>query len=120
MAAQVRMVRVYEQASPGDGTRILVDRLWPRGLAKDEAAVDVWERSVAPSKQLRTWYGHDPEKFKEFRRRYLAELKDPERAEALDRIRAKVEAGTVTLLTATRDADHSQAAVLLRLLRDGH
>ena len=113
-AVQIR--RIYEKPSPADGRRVLVDRLWPRGLAKDAAAIDEWARAVAPSDELRRWYGHEPGKFAEFRRRYQDELRAPERAEALRRLRELAESGTITLLTATRDLEHSQAAVLARRL----
>jgi uncharacterized protein YeaO (DUF488 family) len=93
-----------------------VDRLWPRGLSKDKARLDEWLKAVSPSDELRHWYGHDPARFAEFTRRYETELTEPERAEALDRLRAEALSGPLTLLTATRDLDHSQAAVLARLL----
>ncbi|WP_405140718.1 DUF488 family protein [Sphaerisporangium sp. NBC_01403] len=109
--------RVYDAPSPGDGTRVLVDRLWPRGLAKEDAHVDEWLKDVAPSNELRTWYGHDPARFQEFRSRYLAELEAPARRSALDRLRGLLEAGPVTLLTATKDVEHSNAAILAELLR---
>ena len=108
----VRVRRVYEQPSPDDGARLLVDRLWPRGLSKDAAHLDAWVKDVAPSDDLRRWYRHDPERFDEFRRRYVSELRDPERAAALARLAEAASRGTVTLLTATKDARHSQAAVL--------
>ena len=114
--AEVRVRRVYEPAAPSDGRRVLVDRLWPRGLAKDKARVDQWLKAVSPSDELRRWYGHDPVRFAEFTRRYRAELAEPERAEALRQLRAEAGSGPLTLLTATRDQDHSQAAVLARLL----
>jgi uncharacterized protein YeaO (DUF488 family) len=113
---EVRIRRVYEPATPSDGRRVLVDRLWPRGLSKGKARLDEWLKAVSPSDELRHWYGHDPAKFDEFTRRYQAELTEPERAEALDRLRAQALSGPLTLLTATRDLDHSQAAVLARLL----
>jgi uncharacterized protein YeaO (DUF488 family) len=119
MMQEVRARRVYEQPEPGDGRRVLVDRLWPRGLSKEKAGLDEWLKAVAPSDELRRWYGHDPEKFPEFERRYQAELKDPERAEALGRLADEVKAGPVTLLTATGDLERSQAEVLVRLLRAG-
>lgn len=112
----VRVRRVYEQPSPDDGARLLVDRLWPRGLSKANARLDEWVKDVAPSDDLRRWYGHDPERFVEFRRRYVAELREPERAEALARLTEAASRGTVTLLTATKDAGHSEAAVLAELL----
>ena len=117
MQPDVRVRRVYEQAEPEDGTRVLVDRLWPRGLRKDAARFDEWAKDVAPSSELRTWYGHDPAKFGEFCRRYTAELAQGTPRDALDHLGALAAAGPVTLLTATRDADHSEAAVLAQLLR---
>ena len=113
----VRVRRVYDPPDPADGHRVLVDRLWPRGLAKNAAAVDEWLRAVAPSDELRRWYGHEVGKFAEFRDRYLAELGTPERAEAVARLRELADPGPLTLLTATKDAEHSQAAVLAERLR---
>lgn len=115
---EVRLRRVYEPASSDDGKRILVDRVWPRGLSKDEARLDEWVKDVAPSTELRKWYAHDVERFAEFTRRYDAELAEPERASALGHLRELAGQGTVTLLTATRDVEHSQAAVLAGRLRD--
>lgn len=112
MAAQIRLRRVYDDPSPEDGIRVLVDRLWPRGLAKDAACVDVWARDVAPSTALRTWYAHGPQKFAEFRCRYEAELAEPGPEAVLDGLRRLARNATVTLLTATKDIEHSQAAVL--------
>ena len=120
MAAQIRVRRVYDPPSPADGARVLVDRVWPRGLRKDAARLDEWAKDVAPSTELRQWYGHDPARFGEFRRRYLDELSQVGHRAALGRLRALVSAGApkpVTLLTATRDLDHSQAAVLAQILR---
>nr|WP_243719516.1 DUF488 domain-containing protein [Actinomadura sp. KC06] len=116
---EVRLRRVYEPVSSGDGKRILVDRVWPRGLSKEKARLDEWAKDVAPSTGLRKWYGHCVDKFDEFTRRYEAELDEPERAAALGRLRELAGQGPVTLLTATRDVDHSQAAVLAELLRHG-
>jgi uncharacterized protein YeaO (DUF488 family) len=115
--AQVRLRRVYEAPDPSDGQRVLVDRLWPRGLAKDKAAVDEWLKTVAPSDELRRWYGHEPDRFPAFRQRYQQELRGPKQSGALDHLRLLASHGTVTLLTATRDIEHSQAAVLAELLR---
>ena len=112
----VRVRRVYDQPSPDDGQRLLVDRLWPRGLSKDAAHVDEWIRAVAPSNDLRRWYGHDPARFGEFGRRYADELREPERAAALTHLDEAASRGTITLLTATKDAAHSQAAFLAELL----
>ena len=97
---------------------MLVDRVWPRGLRKDAAHLDDWAKDVAPSSELRTWYGHDPAKFGEFRRRYTAELAQPGPHAALGRLRALAATGPVTLLTATRDIGISQAAVLAQILQD--
>jgi uncharacterized protein YeaO (DUF488 family) len=115
----IRVRRVYDDPSPDDGARVLVDRIWPRGLRKDAARLDDWAKDVAPSSGLRTWYGHDPARFEEFRRRYAAELAGDAQHAALDRLRALMAAGPVTLLTATRDIERSQAAVLAQILRRG-
>ena len=117
MAAQIRLRRIYDEPSPEDGKRVLVDRVWPRGLTKDAAHLDEWIKDVAPSTELRTWYGHDPQRFPEFRRRYLAELTEPAPAAAFDDLRTLAGAGPITLLTATKDIEQSQAAVLAELLR---
>jgi uncharacterized protein YeaO (DUF488 family) len=118
MEAAIRVHRVYDAASPGDGARVLVDRVWPRGLRKDAAQLDDWAKDVAPSAELRRWYRHDPAKFDEFRRRYMAELAGPGPREAFARLRARAADKPVTLLTATRDLSLSQAAVLAQLLRE--
>jgi uncharacterized protein YeaO (DUF488 family) len=120
MQPDVQVRRVYDQPESQDGTRVLVDRLWPRGLRKDAARFDEWAKDVAPSSELRTWYGHDPAKFAEFCRRYTAELAQGAPRNALDHLGALAAAGPVTLLTATRDVEHSQAAVLAQLLRQQH
>jgi uncharacterized protein YeaO (DUF488 family) len=116
MVARVNCRRIYDDRFPDDGARILVDRIWPRGIRKDDAGLDEWMRDVAPSTELRHWYGHDPSRYQEFRRRYLAELKDPEHRQALLRLHEFAGRGPLTLLTATRDLDHSQAAVLAERL----
>ena len=112
----VRMRRVYDDPSPADGARVLVDRVWPRGLAKATARIDEWAKEVAPSTQLRRWYGHDPSKFDQFRQRYTAELAEPDRQVAVQHLRELARSGPLTLLTATKDIDHSQAAVLIEHL----
>ena len=117
MPSGIRVRRVYDPPSPDDGARVLVDRIWPRGLRKDAARLDEWAKDVAPSTELRQWYGHDPARFGEFRVRYLSELCGRPQRAALGRLRALASAGPLTLLTATRDVEHSQAAVLARLLR---
>ena len=109
--------RVYSAPEASDGRRVLVDRLWPRGLAKDAAHVDEWLKAIAPSDELRRWYHHEPAKSDEFRRRYGDELRDPERAAALLRLRELATGGTVTLLTATADLELSHAADLVNRLR---
>jgi uncharacterized protein YeaO (DUF488 family) len=114
----VRVRRVYDPPDPADGHRVLVDRLWPRGLSKSAASLDEWAKAVAPSDELRRWYGHEVDKFAAFRERYQAELQAPERAGALAHLRQLAGAGPLTLLTATRDVEHSQAAVLAAKLRD--
>ncbi|HEY7762995.1 MAG TPA: DUF488 family protein [Actinomycetota bacterium] len=111
-AHSVRVKRVYEPASRSDGARILVDRLWPRGVKKQDLAFDEWAKDVAPTPALRTWYGHRPERFEEFRRRYREELDSGDAHEAFDELRELAGSGTVTLLTATRDVERSGAAVL--------
>jgi uncharacterized protein YeaO (DUF488 family) len=118
MSSDIRVRRVYEAPSSADGARVLVDRIWPRGLRKDAARLDEWAKDVAPSTELRTWYGHDPAKFAEFRRRYTAELDRPGAREGVARLRALAAQRPVTLLTATKEVDISQAAVLAGLLRE--
>ena len=114
----IRVRRVYEEPSPADGVRVLVDRVWPRGLRKEAARLDEWAKDAAPSTELRTWYGHDPAKFDEFSRRYAAELDEPKARQALNRLRALAAGQPVTLLTATKELDLSQATVLAGLLRE--
>lgn len=113
---QVRAARVYDEPTRRDGTRVLVDRLWPRGMSKAKAALDEWCRQVAPSTTLRKWYGHDPALFEEFRRRYLAELAAGEQAAALAHLRDLASRGPVTLLTASKDLPISEAAVLAEII----
>ncbi|MFE4516962.1 DUF488 domain-containing protein [Kitasatospora sp. NPDC056783] len=119
MTARIAYRRIYEEASPQDGQRVLVDRVWPRGMRKEDAGLDEWLRDVAPSTELRHWYGHDPERFAEFRRRYRAELRDARHREAAGHLRDLAAHDKLTLLTATKDADHSQAAVLAEWLAQG-
>jgi uncharacterized protein YeaO (DUF488 family) len=114
---KVQVRRVYDAPAPGDGTRVLVDRIWPRGMTKEKAALDEWCKQIAPSTELRKWYGHDPERFEEFTRRYGEELTEPERAQALAHLRGLAETGTLTLLTASKAADISEAAVLAGLVQ---
>jgi uncharacterized protein YeaO (DUF488 family) len=114
---EIRVRRVYDAPSPADGARVLVDRIWPRGLRKDAAHLTEWAKDAAPSTELRKWYGHDPEKFNEFRRRYLDELSGRVQRAELGKLRALAATSPVTLLTATRDVDISQATVLAHVLR---
>jgi uncharacterized protein YeaO (DUF488 family) len=115
--APITARRVYDEPGRDDGYRVLVDRVWPRGMSKDRARLDEWCKQVAPSTQLRQWYGHDPTRFDDFVRRYRIELEHAEQAQALDRLREISAQQPVTLLTATKQLDISQAAVLAQLLR---
>ncbi|MCZ0991196.1 DUF488 domain-containing protein [Streptomyces diastatochromogenes] len=112
----VRVRRIYEPPEPGDGLRVLVDRLWPRGLAKEAAQIDEWPKALTPSTELRRWYHAGEASYEEFRHRYEAELADPEAAELLDGLRTSARKGPVTLLTASRSPEQSHAAVLAALL----
>lgn len=113
---EVKVGRAYDRAAHGDGARVLVDRIWPRGLSKERADLDEWCKVVAPSTQLRKWYHHDPARFEEFARRYRVELEDPERVEALAHLRELATHRNLTLLTATKQTTISEAAVLAVLL----
>jgi uncharacterized protein YeaO (DUF488 family) len=110
----IRLKRVYEPASRTDGTRILVDRLWPRGLTKERAAVTLWLKDVAPSTELRKWFGHAPARWKQFQARYRKELR--EKKDIVERLKQKSKAHTVTLVYAARDEQHNEALVLKRVL----
>lgn len=116
-AVDIRLKRAYEPASPADGHRVLVDRLWPRGVSKQRAMLDDWQKELAPSTELRGWFGHEPRRFPEFRRRYLDELRceRPRLAE----LRRRARDGAVTLVYAARDAEHNEAVVLAEVLRRG-
>ena len=109
----IKLKRVYEQPDTKDGERVLVDRLWPRGLTKEKARVDLWLKEIAPSTELRRWFGHDPAKWTEFKRRYRAELKGNK--EQVARLKDEMEKGPVTLLYGARDEEHNEAVVLLEL-----
>jgi uncharacterized protein YeaO (DUF488 family) len=113
-SASIRIKRAYDPPGADDGLRILIDRLWPRGLAKSRLKLDAWPKHLSPSNGLRKWYQHDPEKFAEFRKRYVTELKA--QGEGLDELRAAVKGQNVTLLTATKELDLSHATVLRELL----
>jgi uncharacterized protein YeaO (DUF488 family) len=114
----LRVRRVYAAAEPADGMRVLVDRLWPRGLSREAAAIDHWCRAVAPSAELRGWFGHDPDRFEEFARRYRDELRGPEPAAAIAAIAGLWRRGPTTLLTAVRALEVGHATVLERVLRE--
>lgn len=112
----IRVARVYDDSDAGAGARVLVDRLWPRGLSKESAALDEWCRDVAPSTELRTWYRHDPARFDEFATRYRAELTEPSGAEAVTALRNRYADRQLTLLTATKELELSHATVLADIL----
>ncbi len=112
--ANIRIKRAYEEPDREDGTRILVDRLWPRGLTKEKARVDLWLKDVAPSTELRKWFAHDPGKWAEFQSRYLEELK--RNKEQLSLLRQEAAKGTVTLVYGAKDQQHNEAVILQRLL----
>ncbi|HSQ77256.1 MAG TPA: DUF488 family protein [Nitrospirota bacterium] len=111
----VKIKRVYDPPAPADGKRILVDRLWPRGIKKEEAHVDEWLKDIAPSAGLRTWFNHDPSKWREFRDRYIRELRTKQ--ELVKKLRLDAKKGTVTLVFAAKDSDHANAVVLREVLR---
>lgn len=113
--AAIRIKRIYEPAAPGDGARVLVDRLWPRGMRKEDAAIALWLKEVAPTPELRKWFGHDPARWQEFSRRYRAEL--AANPGAVARLAALAREGPVTLLYAARDEAHNHAVVLAHYLR---
>jgi uncharacterized protein YeaO (DUF488 family) len=110
----IRLKRAYERPELEDGTRILVDRLWPRGLTKEKAAIDLWLKEVAPSTELRKWFRHDPKKWRNFRSRYRTELK--QHSAALELIKRKAKEGVVTLIYGARDQEHNEAVVLQEIL----
>jgi uncharacterized protein YeaO (DUF488 family) len=110
----IKLRRAYEKPSRDDGLRVLVERLWPRGLTKQRAAVDLWLKEVAPSQELRKWFGHDPAKWAQFQKRYRHELR--EKKDAVKLLKEKLQEGTVTLVYAARDEQHNSALVLKKLL----
>ena len=113
-APRIQVKRVYDPPAKSDGFRVLVDRVWPRGVSKSAAAVDLWMKEIAPSAELRIWFGHDPEKWTEFRKRYRAELRD--RKAELAELRAHARRGHLTLVFGARDTEHNQAVVLQEAL----
>jgi len=114
---EVRLKRAYEPPAASDGYRVLVDRLWPRGVRREEARLDEWARELAPSAELRRWFGHDPERFEEFRRRYTEELAG--QGEKLRELRRRAREGALTLVYSSRDVEHNDAVVLAEILRRG-
>lgn len=114
MRTTIRLKRVYEQPTAEDGTRVLVDRLWPRGLTKEKARVDLWLKEIAPSTELRKWFGHDPTKWTEFKRRYRTELK--QNKESVAQLKAELKKGPVTLVYGAKDEEHNDAVVLQEAL----
>jgi uncharacterized protein YeaO (DUF488 family) len=113
----VRLKRAYETATAADGYRVLIDRLWPRGVSRERAHLDEWERELPPSKALRQWFGHEPNRFPEFRRRYIDELR--RERPRLAELRRRAREGTVTLVYSARDSEHNDAVVLAEVLRRG-
>ena len=113
----IKLKRAYEKPSRDDGLRILVERLWPRGLTKDRAGLDLWVREVAPSPGLRKWFGHDPAKWEQFQERYWKELEEKE--EVVRLLKQEGKQGTVTLVYAARDEEHNSALALKRFLEGG-
>jgi uncharacterized protein YeaO (DUF488 family) len=113
----VRLKRAYEPASAEDGYRVLIDRLWPRGISKKQAKLDEWAKELAPSSQLREWFGHEPSRFPEFRRRYIDELRED--APRLKELRRRARMSTLTLVYSAHDSEHNDAVVLAEVLRRG-
>lgn len=112
----LRTKRAYELTGSEDGKRILIDRLWPRGVSKSEAHIDEWLKDLAPSTELRIWFGHDPQKWEEFKRRYRKELSSPAKTKLLEDIAKRSRRETITLIYSAKDAEHSDAKVLEELV----
>jgi uncharacterized protein YeaO (DUF488 family) len=117
MALSVRIKRVYEPAEPADGYRVLIDRVWPRGISRERARIDEWDKELAPSTELRKWFGHDPARFDEFRRRYRDELRP--HADDLDKLCTRAGKGPLTLVYGARDEQHNDAVVLAEVIEKG-
>lgn len=115
---EIRLARIYDEPTPADGTRVLADRLWARGITKERARIVLWAKEAAPSTELRKWYDHDPDRFEEFEARYRAELESPSARRALGEIRSVVDGDTLTLLTSAKVLDISHLAVLEKVLRE--
>lgn len=116
MSIDIRIKRAYDAVAPSDGHRVLVDAMWPRGLAKDRARIDTWLREVAPTRALRQWFGHQPSRWAEFRRRYHRQLQARQRTEAVEWLRSLARSGRVTLIYAASDKDHNNAVALKQYL----
>jgi uncharacterized protein YeaO (DUF488 family) len=114
---EIRLKRAYDPPDSKDGYRLLIDRLWPRGVSRDRAALDGWEKELAPSEKLRQWFGHEPSRFEEFRRRYSEELRN--RRPLLTELRRRARDDTLTLVYAAHDTEHNDAVVLAEVLRRG-
>jgi uncharacterized protein YeaO (DUF488 family) len=112
----LKIKRVYEKKSANDGRRIYVDRLWPRGLSKEEVAIDEWLKELSPSNELRRWFGHEPDKFAEFRQKYIKELSEPEKTALIEHVKALAEKTDVTLLYSARDREYNNAVVLAKFI----
>jgi len=113
----IRLKRAYDPAASSDGYRVLIDRLWPRGVSRERAKLDEWERELPPSTKLRQWFGHEPGRFEEFRRRYIEELRS--QRPRLTELRRQARNGTLTLVYSARDTEHNDAVVLAEILRRG-
>jgi uncharacterized protein YeaO (DUF488 family) len=113
----VRLKRAYDPAAPSDGYRVLIDRLWPRGVSRDRAQLDAWEKKLSPSPELRQWFGHDPARFEEFRQRYIEELRS--QRPRLTALRLRARDGTLTLVYGAHDIENNDAVVLAEVLRRG-
>jgi uncharacterized protein YeaO (DUF488 family) len=113
----IHLKRAYEPAASSDGYRVLIDRLWPRGVSRNQAKLDEWQRELSPSAELRQWFGHEPSRFEEFRRRYTEELR--QQRPRLTELRRRARDGTLTLVYAARDSEHNDAVVLAAVLRRG-
>jgi uncharacterized protein YeaO (DUF488 family) len=116
-AMDIRLKRAYEAPAKSDGYRVLIDRLWPRGISRDAARLNEWERELAPSAELRQWFGHEPSRFEEFRRRYIEELRG--QRSRLTKLRRRAREGRLTLVYAAHDSEHNDAVVLAAVLRSG-
>jgi len=113
----VRLKRAYETAGPTDGWRVLIDRLWPRGVSRARAQLDDWDKDLAPSTELRQWFGHDPQRFEQFRLRYIEELRD--HRPQLEALRRRAREGTLTLVYSAQNSEHNDAVVLAEVLKRG-